>query len=320
VLTDGNGSKTKLNAVLSAYGVNYNMLREIYIAEAKVAAVQAHLYGENASLIGDNLKTEYLEENYVHFRQILLASYKYVYETDANGDVIYYVEESDANKTKSHIYYDVYNGVKDEREGEAVKDKNGDEIYYLNDGQYKTIAYDSVHGVPNYVMTKDGDYKTEDMTEDELKALKARAETLAEELKGCTQAEFEKAMKDNSDDAAEDDSYDDGYYLKKGTDYSSSGEDYLYLDTIVEKLEEMEEGEICLVTSKFGYHLIRKYPHTEKAYDKEENEAWFDGFHGELVEKLFLELCQNHFGDIQTVEETLKTSPTMREVGINYYY
>ena len=38
--------------------------------------------------------------------------------------------------------------------------------------------------------------KEQHVTEDELKALKARAETLAEELKGCTQAEFEKAMKE----------------------------------------------------------------------------------------------------------------------------
>ena len=51
-LLDSYGSKTKLNAVLSDYGVNYAMLREAYLLEEKVSALQEHLYGKDASLVG----------------------------------------------------------------------------------------------------------------------------------------------------------------------------------------------------------------------------------------------------------------------------
>ena len=70
IKTDGDGSKTKLNAVLSTYSINYNMLREAYELEAKVEAVRNHFYGKNASLVDAAIKDEYLEKNYVHFRQI----------------------------------------------------------------------------------------------------------------------------------------------------------------------------------------------------------------------------------------------------------
>ena len=44
ILTDGEGSKTKLNSVLAEYGVNYKMLKEYYIMRAKFQAVQEHIY------------------------------------------------------------------------------------------------------------------------------------------------------------------------------------------------------------------------------------------------------------------------------------
>jgi hypothetical protein len=107
VLSDGGGSKTKLNAVLSSYGVNYDILKEVYTIEAKIKALQNHLYGESASKLGPEIKNEYLEKNYVHFRQVFLAAYHYVYETDKNGDDIYYYADGDK---KGHVYYDIYNG------------------------------------------------------------------------------------------------------------------------------------------------------------------------------------------------------------------
>ena len=71
VRTDGNGSKAKLNQVLSTYGVNYDILKEFYTVEAKLDTLKDHLYGANAEKLGNTVKDQYLEENYVHFRQIL---------------------------------------------------------------------------------------------------------------------------------------------------------------------------------------------------------------------------------------------------------
>lgn len=316
--TDGDGSKTKLNTVLAAYGVNYDILKEVYTIEAKVTAVQEHLYGKDGAKLGYNVKDEFLNENYVHFRQIFLASYRYVYEKDANGDTIYYYTDEN---NKDHIYYDVHNGVKDERNGEAVKDKNGDVIYYVNDGEYKKIAYDAYNGEPAYVPTKDGtDYQTENLTAEELEKLEEEANKLYEELQGKNAAIFEAVMEERSDDMATIDDYNDGYYLQKDLDYTASGDKFLYLDKIVSALADMEDGEIALVPSNFGYHIIRKYPHTAKAYEMEENKTWFEDFSSNLITELFLTECQTHYPDIVLQDKVYATAPTMKAVKPNYYY
>lgn len=316
VKTDGGGSKTKLNSVLSVYGVNYNILKEAYTMEAKLSALQSYLYKQ----AGSNVKEDYLKQNYVHFYQVYLASYQYVYEQDENNDVIYYYT---AGELKNHIYYDVYNGVTQEDEnGELKKDKNGDVIYYVNDDTFTRIAYDKLNGSPVNVMTEDGkEFETKDMTKEELEALETKANELCAKLQGCTHEQFleyiEREGEAGSDQTSE---YSDGYYLQRGVDYSASGEDFSYLATIVEKLDSMNAGDVVLVPSSYGYHIIRKYEPTEKAYDMEENEAWFENFESSLSEKLLLELCAPYGDDIETNEKRRKEAPTMKQVQSNFYF
>jgi hypothetical protein len=69
-----------------------------------------------------------------------------------------------------------------------------------------------------------------------------------------------------------------------------------------------------------GYHIIKKYPHTEKAYDKEENNDWFGDFNDSLIEKFFAEECQSHYADIKLNEKLFGKTPDMVEIGVNYYY
>ena len=52
---DADGSKTKFNSILSAYGANYEVLREAYLIEAKIAYLNEYLYGTNGSKIGDEV-------------------------------------------------------------------------------------------------------------------------------------------------------------------------------------------------------------------------------------------------------------------------
>ncbi|MBQ5362660.1 MAG: hypothetical protein IIU63_04860, partial [Clostridia bacterium] len=125
---DGDGSKAAFNRVLSEFGVNYNILREVYVMEAKIDALKVHLYGANASKIADTVKDEYCQEHFVRFKQVFLASYYYVCETDANGDDIYYTDNSLGNKI---ICYDKENGVtKTDKDGNVIKDKDGYEVYF----------------------------------------------------------------------------------------------------------------------------------------------------------------------------------------------
>ena len=318
VLSDGGGSKTKLNAVLASYGVNYDILREVYTIEAKITALQNHLYGEKASKLGPEIKNEYLEENYVHFRQVFLASYHYVYETDKNGDDIYYYADGEK---KGHIYYDIYNGeIGYDKKGEPLLDEQGDVIFFVPGTDCKKIAYNTL-GARINVLTDDGsDYKTKPMTSEELADVKERAQKLFGELEDSTVTEFEQALTDHSDDTAEISEFDDGYYLNIKKDYANTGEKYSYLDDTVKALQEMEIGEVRMIKSSFGYHIIKKYAHSDAAYDKEINEQWFSDFHSGLIEQLFAERCSAHFDDVVVIEKVYATAPTMKEVGVNYYY
>ena len=76
------GSKSALNSRLSAYGVNVDMLRDLYELEAKYAYVQAYLYGAEGEKIAANVRHEYLTEYAVCFKQVLIRAFDYVYETD----------------------------------------------------------------------------------------------------------------------------------------------------------------------------------------------------------------------------------------------
>ena len=319
IRTDGNGSKTKLNALLATYGANYDILKEAYLIEAKADALREHLYGKNGSKLGTNIKDEYLEENYVHFRQILFTTYRYVYEKDANGDTVYYYSDEE---NKGRIFYDVHNGVIGyDENGAEIKDKNGDTVYYVKGSEQAHIAYNKTHGEPVPIPLKDGSgYEVENMTEEELAEVKTKAEELYNELQGTTQAVFEAVMEAESDDMAEVGEYEDGYYLPKNLNYAASGSSYAYLSQLVSAMEELEEGEITLVKSDFGYHIVRKYAHSDKAYDKEENKTWFSSFYSGLIEQLFMERCEEHANDISLDEALLATAPSMKEVGINYYY
>ncbi len=326
VRVDGQGSKTKLNALLSTYGINYDVLKDAYLMQEKIAAWKDYKYGANAEQLGKNIKEEYLIENYAHFQQIFLPAYTYVYETDENGDDIYYYD--DQSDTPGHICYDLHNGVAAvDENNNPILDENGDQIYYVKNSDGKKIAYNKVKGERTFAKNTNGTYKIQALDFDGLEVLSEKVTELMEQLDGSTYAEFEEVMRKEIESANEDhpgDSqipdYLDGFYIKKALDYSSAGEDTAYLDEIVEKLESMEDGEIALVKSTEGYHIIKKYPHTENAYSMEENADWFSDFNDLLIEKLFNEECRSYFGYIKLNERQWKKTPDMADVGINYYY
>ncbi len=85
----GGGSKSKLNSLLLPYGVNYDILREIYVIEEKLDHLEDYLYGENGvERISTEEKNKYYEENYVRIKQIFLyTSNKPI--TDDEGNYTY---------------------------------------------------------------------------------------------------------------------------------------------------------------------------------------------------------------------------------------
>ena len=312
IKTDGEGSKTKLNSVLAEYGVNYKMLKEYYTIKAKFKAVQDHIF----STTGPNMKNEHLNENYVHFYQIFLANYTYVYETDKNGDTIYY------NSATNQILYKQTNFTHtDPSTGKLETDSKGNIIYYT-DNTRNHISYDTEKGTPSYKIDKDGEsYVTNPMTPDELEALAERANNLKDSLQGVTKEAFIAKVTTESDDTQAA-IYTDGYYLKKGVDFSDSGDDYMYLDEIVEQLSsaDTKDGDVIMIPSTSGYHILFKCAPTQNAFDLEANKVWFSSFATDFTGEIFENIAEPFLAQIKLDEKVYAKAPSMKEVAVNYFY
>ncbi len=311
VKTDGGGSKTKLNATLAEHGVNYDILYDVYLMQSKIEKLQKHLYGTDASLVGDDIKTAYMLENYVHCRLLYLPFEKYVYETDANGDDVYFKpSEKDEKLAGDRICYDISAQKSDKT------DKNGDAIYYYSDG--KTIAYNKVDGLRKKLIDTDGKYKTVALTDDEKKALRTEKDALLANLQGSTDKKFESTVTEvNAKKDLPVEQNTDGYYLRRAT-YTGSSK---YLGDIISALDGMKIGDVTAIETSQGYYLVRKYDFTEKAYNLDANrEGWFANFAELVTSKLFSELCQPYLTSVKVDQKLYATVPSMIEIKTNYFY
>lgn len=319
IRTDGDGSKNKLNAVLGTYGVNYDLLKDFYTLELKIKVLKNHLYGANASSIGDNYKTEFMNTYYVRFRQIYISTKPIVYLTDTADDVIYFhTEEGQSNR----IYYDDANGeTKLLEDGSLATDSNGDTVYYVKGTDYTRIAYNIVQGEPKPKTDTNGETVVRDLTDEELEEVTNRVNALLEQAQNAaTDEEFEKLLVKESEGDTDVSEYNDGIYLRTDLDYALMGEDQAYLATIVSKLKTMQDDDVCLVPSPTGYHIIRKYNNAEKAYANAANESYFENFYENVINQCFLDECEKYADAVKINEKVLAKAPSMKTVGINYFY
>ena len=299
---DAQGSRNTMNQILSSYGVNLDILRAFYIIEKKVSALQNYLY----YLISDTVKEEYFGEHYVCFKQIALAKFYYVCETDKLGNDIYYTDDS-----FSKICYDTENGhTRTDSNGNTFVDVNGDPIYYMEDDL--TIAYDTVNGTRN-MLDEDGDSEVDVVhyTEQEIEDIRREAEMLLKKAQDEPDAEtFETLARTYSDNYSEADA-NNGAFLNTSTDYS-----YDLLNRIGSALAGMEPGQVTLIESDDGFHILRKYPLTEGAWNDESNANWFSGFTSEVTSQMFTTLTEKEFDKIVFSDKI--TVPSIRDVATNW--
>lgn len=311
VKEESDGSKSAFNAMLASYGVNYKMLREAYIIEAKIAYLRDDLFGADGSKIASTLVEDYYNNNYRRFKQIFYATYDFAYETDANGDDIYYTESG-------KIAYDTKQTPKKNDKDETVKDKNGDTVYVLEDG--KTIAYDTVAGKRKNITDANGNNVTKPMSADDIRSVIDKANLVMEKtIKGDTVL-FDALVTDK-DTANEDlgmNEYENGYYMTKDTDY--------YSPEVVEGLFEMEIGEIRMIRSEYGIHIVMRYENEKGGYLLEDNSDFFVSTTGsgyifmtDLMNDLFTQYLAQHKQNV-TVDESLLEGVDMKSVGANFHY
>ena len=307
------GSKSALNNALSAYGVNVDMLRDLYELEAKYAYLQAHLYGAEGEKIAANVRYDYLTEHAVCFKQVLIRAFDYVYETDNNGDEIYY-KVGENNAKINNIAYDTVGGfTRVDEFDKTILDKNGDAIYYLPNG---SIAYDKVNGVRSVVYDANGVAKTVKYSAEELAEHKAAGEEIMTSVTKGDYAAFEALLAEY--EVSGDDAFvTDGTYCFL---YTTGDNDYDYLNDIADVLAESEEGVVRMVSSEYGYNVVMKYPIPQDAVTNAAYEDWFGDLSTRVVAKLFHNKCEPYMERVAVSTEEFASLPSMKQISTNFSY
>lgn len=308
------GSKSALNTELKEFGVNVSILRDIYVMEAKIEYVRTYIYGKDGSKVAANLRQDYLEENAVAFRHVLIRNFDYVYKTDENGDDIYYLPTENNEKVNNIAYNRTLGNVRQDEKGDIIKDANGDNVYYLQNGR---VAYDKVNGVRSRVYDSEGIAVTRELSATELAANKAAAEEIIATVTRRDYAAFEALLEEFALD--EQDVFEtDGELLFLYTTGDNTSD---YLNDIADALAVCEVGEICNVyVSEYGYNVVMRYEMPEDAATNSDYEEWFEGLGDRVVTELFGTMCEPYLDDVKVDEEAFASVPSMKEIGANYYY
>lgn len=307
------GSKSALNSRLSVYGVNVDMLRDLYEIEAKYAYVQDYLYGPNGEKIAANVRLEYLQEYAVCFKQVLIRAFDYVYETDLNGDEIYYLVEENNAKVNNIAYDTVKGNTRLDEFGEVITDKNGANVYFLDNG---SIAYDKENGVRAIEYDENGSAKTVKYSAEELAEHKEAAEEILANVEKGDYAAFE-ALLEEYEVSDEDAFVTDGAYCFL---YTTGDNDYDYLNDIADVLAESEEGTVRMISSEYGYNVVMKYPIPEDAVTNTAYEDWFGDLTERVSAKLFHTKCTPYMDKVTVNSDEFSKLPSMKQVGSNYDY
>lgn len=308
VKDSGDGSKTKVNSLLSAYGANLTTLRDAAEIEAKIAQLKTHLYGANGSLIADTAKEEFYRATYYRGYQMLIANTYYDHDKDADKQTIYYVP-NDKGLPSEKIAYDKENG-----KPSGEKDQNGDEIYTTDGSADGIVAYDKTNGVAKFKYDAKGEKILKQYSEEEMKLRLELAEKIAEECKGNEEL-FRKYADTYSDNSDFTEKYaPNGMYFSSEA-YTTDG----IFSTFATELAKLEPGEIVLLESDSGYYLLQRTTPDSAAWQAEANKSWFSTFTELVIEYMLQQRTKDYLERI-TVKAELADSTDITKVEPNYYY
>lgn len=306
------GSKSSLNGILAEYGANIDVLRAMYVMEAKFAAVRSELYGNDGSKIADSVKQEYLEENAVAFRQLLIRSYTYEYEKDLNGDEIYFLINENNGKVSNVAYDTVHGNTRTDEFGKTIVDKNGDKVYYTSDGR---ISYDKSAGVRAYVYDKDGNPVTKALSKEELASQREAAKEILTAAATLGQAGFEALL-------AEYEDYDENFIVTEGLCflYATGDNGYDYLNDIADAVNALKPGEATMLDTEYGCHIVMRVSLPSDAATNKTYEEWFTDLVARVADMLFDAKIAPYHERITVDNDVFASVKSMKEIGTNFYY
>ena len=305
------GSKTTLNSILSEYGANYDILRESYIIEAKIAYLREYLFGVNGSKVSAELIEKYYQETYACFKQVFFYTYEYVYETDENGDNIYYT-------ANGRVSYDTTKTLKKDADGNEVYDKNGDRVYvYTDESGKERIAYKLKDAEREILVDSNGNPITKDYEGDEEKLIIEKATSIFDQVREGDTVNFDMLVEQYTEDESFD-TYPKGYYI--------TADSYYPLPEVQKAVFEMKVGECKMVRSENGLHVIMRYEPAEAAYALSEYEDLFIAkstgtyiFMSDLVSKLMTDYVASYKEKV-VIDKSLLDGVDIKSAGINYHY
>ena len=102
--------------------------------------------------------------------------------------------------------------------------------------------------------------------------------------------------------------------------YTTGDNGYDYLNDMADTLSGMEIGDACVMKSEYGYHVIMRYALPPDAASNSEYSDWFPDLASRVVDQLFAAKCAPYVERITVDNEVFAALPSMKDVGVNYYY
>lgn len=309
----GEGSETKLNSILSAYGANVTVLRDAAIIEAKIDQLKTHLYGKNGSKLAPSAKEEFYKKSYYRGYQMLYANYYYDYVKDKDGNLVYFeeVEGEGGTVVGERISYDKKNGVATDE-----KDEYENVVYRLRneDGTLGAIAYNTERGKTRLETDEKGDPIAKYYTDEQMKKRYEELQEIAEACKGDADL-FLAAMEKYSENPEFNAKYaPNGMYFAEGV-YTSDTVFY----TFSQELIKLKIGEMAILNSDMGYYLIMRVDLDDGAWSKVENNRWFQMLEELTMEYMLQQEIQDYLPQV-VIDEALCDSVDITMVAANNYY
>ena len=102
--------------------------------------------------------------------------------------------------------------------------------------------------------------------------------------------------------------------------YTTGDNSYDYLNDIADALAKVEEGEMQIVNSEYGYNVVMKYPIPSDAITNKAYEDWFADLTERIIAKQFHTMCKPYMERVTVDPEVFATLPSMKEIATNTSY
>ena len=319
--TDGDGSKARLNEILSAYGANVTVLRDAAILEAKLTQLKVSKFGTGGSMLSDKVLEQYYKDTYIRGFQMQLANYYYDYEKDKDGFAIRYTDEK--YEKVAYLPQSAIDALSPEERAKYSRIPNdgqykptsafGDEVLVYRDGETTVVAYDKEKGLVHY-SENNGERVKVLYTEEEMALRYQKAEQIAAECQNDPEKfmVYVTELSDNSD--FHKNSAPNGMYFSVGTYHTDA-----IFSGFANALASMQVGDTCTLTINSSYYVLMRAELDTGAWKNEANKRWFETHRGLTLEYM-LQLETAKYLDRVTVNEDLLKGVDITKVASNILY